>query len=78
MKPQETTLVGDAYLVVARTNLDEIPIELCPTLEHARIVAHTTTEDEIHRIASDAGVTMAIIVFLGGKPIDLEISNSLM
>lgn len=72
--------VGDAYLVVARTNLDEIPIQLCQTYHDAKAACDTVTEKEIYRIANkimgvdDAGLcSIAIIVFLGGKPIDLEI-----
>lgn len=75
----KTIKVGDAYLVVARTNLDEIPIELCPTLEHAYTVATSVTEEEIYRIAGgvmgvdQAGIcSIAVIVFLAGKPIHLE------
>lgn len=82
-KLQTVLKFGDAYLVVARTNLlDEIPLALCQTLEMARTEAHEATQDAIYKIAHEvmgvdaAGLcAIAIVVFLGGKPIDLEITR---
>ena len=67
------------YLVVLRTNLDELPLGLFGTRVDAMKCVRTVTQDEANKAAAFMGVdcagriNLALIEFTGTQPTGMEI-----
>jgi hypothetical protein len=68
------------FLVVARTNLDEIPLAIVPSRNRAVLAAQAATEEDVRKIGRNvmgvddaAIVCVAIIQFAAGIPVSCDI-----
>lgn len=69
----------NGFLVVCRTTLDELPIQLCKSMEYAKLICRTTTIAAVDRVAKIMDVDQAspivnaVITFKCGLPTALDI-----
>lgn len=73
-------LPGQAFLVVGRGRMDEVPLGLFNTIEKARAFASGVTEDDILAVAkhvcrTDMSEVLNVVVvpFIDGRPVLMEI-----